>query len=147
LKQLLENLIPVMKSNGKGQIVLMKSVDSMMNTRKNRVPTIISQYGCEGLYASSMDKLREMGASEAVKTTMVRVYPEVVEYERGQKKPKGTGFFGNMDAKLAAEIIVNGVKNNYKEFAAPYSAVFIESFVGMMPLSVGLKVRELLYRN
>lgn len=134
-----------MKGNGKGQIVLMKSVDAMMKTKRHRVPTIISQYACEGLYASSMDKLEELKASKAVKTSMVRVYPEVVELENG-KKPKGCGYFGNIEAKLTAEIIVNGIKNGYKEFSAPSSAVFIESIVGMLPLHVGLKVRQMLYR-
>lgn len=135
-----------MKQNGKGQIVFLKSVSSMMKTKKNRMPTIISQYGIEGIYASSMDKLQEMKAEKQVKTTMVRIYPEVVDKSAG-KGQLIQDFYCKIDPKLTAEMIVSGIKNGKEDFAAPYSAIFVESIIGMLPVIVSLRVRKMLYHS
>jgi hypothetical protein len=133
-----------MKSNGKGHIVFLKSVSSMMKAKDNCLPVIVSQYGVEGMYNSSMEKLQQLQADKQVKTSMIRVYPEVVDVASGEKL-KEDDFFGKIDTKLTAEMIVSGIQNGCSEFATPYSAVFVESIVGMLPLKVAFRIRKMLY--
>jgi NAD(P)-dependent dehydrogenase (short-subunit alcohol dehydrogenase family) len=149
---LLQNLIPIMKGNGKGHIVLMKSVDAMMRTSKQRAPTIIAQYGIEGLYASAFDQLRQLNAEKQVKATFVRVYPNVVtpkdSAEAGKKKQReSTGIFGDIDATRAAEFIVSGLKKGHEVFSTPYTAGIYETVMGAMPMNVSLKLQRLFYNK
>jgi short-subunit dehydrogenase len=148
---ILDRLIPRMKENGKGQIVLMKSVDSMMRTTTERSAMIVSQYGIEGLYASAFDKLREMKAEKQVKASFVRVYPKVVipkeAREIATRKRQSSGIFGDIDAASAAEFIVEGLKKGYDVFSTPYSAGIYETMVGALPMNVGLKLQRMLYNQ
>lgn len=141
-----------MKGNGKGHIVLMKSVDAMMRTSKQRAPTIIAQYGIEGLYASAFDQLRQLNAEKQVKATFVRVYPNVVtpkdSAEAGKKKQReSTGIFGDIDATRAAEFIVSGLKKGHEVFSTPYTAGIYETVMGAMPMNVSLKLQRLFYNK
>lgn len=112
---------------------------------------ILSQYGIEGLYASTFDKLREMNAEKKVKASLVRIYPKVVIPKEARdidkRKREPSGIFGDINAASAAEFVVNGLKKGYDVFSTPYSAGIYESALGALPLNVGLKLQRMLYNQ
>src|SRR5690349_17061782 len=78
--QLLDSILPLMKANCKGHIVFLKSVAALSGFT-HQIALSVSQYAVQGLYESVVEELRVSKLDSIIKTTLVHIYPLIVNDE------------------------------------------------------------------
>lgn len=68
--QLLDSILPHMKSNGKGHIVFLTSVAAISGFTQ-QLALSVSQFAIQGLYESVVEELRIAKLNKVIKTTLV----------------------------------------------------------------------------
>jgi all-trans-retinol dehydrogenase (NAD+) len=144
LFQLLDSILPHMKSNGKGHIVFLTSVAAISGFTQ-QLALSVSQFAIQGLYESVVEELRIAKLSNTIRTTLVHIYPFIVtENLENDIRLRVPGFFGSIRAAKAADAIIDGVRKNKTEISIPKYCLFISHVLKILPRSVTLRLREFL---
>lgn len=142
--QLLDSILPHMKSNGKGHIIFLTSVAAISGFTQ-QLALSVSQFAIQGLYESVVEELRIAKMGKSIKTTLVHIYPFIVsENLENDIRLRVPGFFGSIRADRAAEAIIDGVRKNKTEISIPKYCLFISHFLKILPRKVTLMIRDFL---
>ncbi|CRL07775.1 CLUMA_CG020729, isoform A [Clunio marinus] len=130
-KQLLDAILPNMKTNSKGHIVFLTSVAAISGFTQ-QLALSVSQFAIQGLYESVVEELRLMKLHKIIKTTLVHIYPFIVS-DKSDSNFRVPGFFGSIRADEAACHILNSVQNNESEISIPKHSLLIGRLIKILP--------------
>lgn len=141
---MLDSVLPHMKANCKGHIVFLKSVAALSGFN-HQLALSVSQFAIQGLYESVVEDLRVGKLDSIIKTTLVHIYPFIVNENRSKDyRFRVPGFFGSIRADKAAEAIIDGVRKNKNEISVPKHYLFISQILKLCPRRVTLLLRDFL---
>ncbi|XP_070504912.1 17-beta-hydroxysteroid dehydrogenase 13-like isoform X2 [Chironomus tepperi] len=141
---LLEAILPHMKSVGRGHIIFLTSVAAISGFTQ-QLALSVSQFAIQGLYESIVEELRISKNDKKIKTTLVHIYPFIISENLSQDiRFRVPGFFGSIRADVAADKIIDGVRQNATEISIPSYCLYISQVMKIMPRKVTLMLREFL---
>lgn len=141
---LLDCVLPLMKSNGRGHIIFLTSVAAISGFSQ-QLALSVSQFAIQGLYESILEELRISKCDNIIKTTLVHIYPFIVsENYENDIRFRVPGFFGSIAAETAAKKIIDGVRKNASEISIPSYSLYMSHVLKILPRKVTLMVREFL---
>lgn len=141
---LLDSILPRMKKNKKGHIVFLTST-AARNRFQHRHALTVSQFAVQGLYESIVDELRISKISDRIKTTLVHIFPLVVnETNENDIQFRIPGFFGSIRAEIAAKKVLDGVLKNKSEISIPGYCLMASRIVKIVPKNIIYLLRDYL---
>lgn len=133
-----------MKANCKGHIIFLKSVAAISGSTQ-QLALSVSQFAIQGLYESVVEELRVAKLNKIIKTTLVHIYPFIVNEDRENDiRLRVPGLFGSIRADKAAEAIIDGVRKNKTEISMPKYCLIISHVLKVFPRSITLMLRDFL---
>lgn len=131
-----------MKSNKRGHIVFLTS-NAAISGLSQQLALSVSQFAIQGLYESVVEELRIAKLDKVIKTTMVHIYPFIVnDNVENDVNSRVPGFFGSIKASRAVEQIIDGVRKNKDEISIPIHYLFISRWLKILPRPVTLYVKN-----
>lgn len=132
-----------MKANCKGHIIFLKSVAALNGNCHQSA--LSAQFAVQGLYEAIVEELRVGKLDSIIKTTLVHIYPFIVnEIRPNDHRLRVPGFFGAIHADKAAAAIIDGIRKNKTEISVPKYYLFISQVLKLYPRRVTLLLRDLL---
>lgn len=133
-----------MKSNGKGHIIFLTSV-AVITGFSQQLAVNVSQFAVQGLYESVVEELRVAKLDNVIKTTLVHIYPFIVNARLNNALSlRLPGFFGSIRDDKAADRIVNAVRKNKTEISIPSYGLTLSNFLKLFPRTIVHLVRNFL---
>lgn len=141
---LLDSILPRMKSNMKGHIVFLTSTAGR-NKFQHRHALTVSQFAVQGLFESIVDELRISRLSSKIKTTLVHIFPMIVnETHENDIQFRTPGFFGSIRAEIAAEKVLDSVMKNKSEISIPGYCLMASRLFKIVPKNIIFLLRDYL---
>lgn len=141
---LLDTILPRMKRNKKGHIVFLTSTAGR-NRFQHRHALTVSQFAVQGLFESIVDELRISRLSNKIKTTLVHIFPLIVnETAQNDIQFRIPGFFGSIRADIAADKVLDGVRKNKSEISIPGYCLMASRLFKIVPKKIIFLLRDYL---
>lgn len=139
-------ILPKMKNENRGHIVLFTSAAGLTGAKQHETPLCVSQFAIQGLYETILDDLRiTKEFSNHVHVTLCHIYPFMVNNDdSNDARIRIPYYFGTMHPNHVAKCIIKAVLQNSLEISVPWHIIYISNLLKLLPKRVTLMIRNLL---